>query len=63
MPHDNTGAELHVGDLVIVHCRVKEIHRTEEYCNLSLETEERMFPATHVSALSLNAKQVVKVPA
>lgn len=63
MPHDIHGNELHVGDLVTVRCRVKSIQLTEEYCNVSLETVERMFPGEHVSALTLNAKQTEKVPA
>jgi hypothetical protein len=63
MPHDINGDELHVGDLVTVRCRVKRIELTEEYCNVSLETTEQMYPGTHYSALTLNSKQVVKVPA
>lgn len=63
MPHDLNGDELHVGDLVTVRCRVKSIVLTEDYCNVSLETVERMFPGEHTSALTLNAKQVTKVPA
>lgn len=63
MPHDINGDELHVGDLVTVRCRVKELHLTEEFCNVTLETTEKMFPGEHYSGMVLNAKQTVKVPA
>jgi hypothetical protein len=61
MPHDKSGAELHVGDRVNVLCIVKKIELTEEYCNVSLETVDAMFPGDGKSALTLNAKQTEKV--
>lgn len=60
MPHDMNGTELKVGDIVNVPCRVKEIHLTEEYCNVGLETREPMYPGDQKNHLSLNAKQVIK---
>jgi hypothetical protein len=61
MPHDKNGNLLEVGDLVGIKAVVTAIHAGEEYCNLSLETEEVMFPGDNKTALSLNAKQVKKV--
>ena len=60
MPHDRDGKELKVGDHVLVPCYVKEIHITEEFCNVGLATAQPMYPGTYPSSLSLNSKQVVK---
>ncbi len=60
MPHDRNDNVLQVGDVVMVPCRVKAIHLTEEFCNLDLETIEVLFPSNNRSALTLNAKQTVK---
>jgi len=60
MPHDRDGKLLNVGDTVLVPCIVKEIHSTEEYCNINLETCQPMYPGTYRSSVVLNAKQVVK---
>ena len=61
MPHDKNGQILKVGDKVNVPCVVKEVHAGDEYCNLSLETEEVMFPGEQKSGMVLNTKQVLKV--
>lgn len=61
MPHDNYGYALSVGDIVYVPAKVKEIHQTEEYCNVTLETERPMYPSSHPTAISLNAQQVEKI--
>ena len=58
MPHDCDGVKLKVGDIVLVEAKIKEIHDTEDYCNLSLETSLRMKPGEHHTPLSLNAGQV-----
>lgn len=60
MPHDRDGTELRVGHIVMVPARVKEIHQTEDYCNVTLETCQDMYPTRERSILNLNAKQVVK---
>lgn len=60
MPHDKNGTELKVGDTVQVAAKVLSIQPTEDYCNLSLETVEPMYPGDTKSSLTLNAKQVVK---
>ena len=63
MPHDANGQQLNVGDTVNVRCSVKEIHQGEDYCNVTLETNLRMFPGDNNTIINLNAKQVFKVDA
>lgn len=60
MPHDKDGAELVVGNLVMVPCRIKAIHLTEDYCNVDLETKELMFPSDRPNTLTLNSRQTIK---
>ena len=62
MPHDNTGQELHVGDIVLVPARIKAIHQTEHYCNITLVTREVMPPTTEPTELTLNSHQVYRDP-
>ena len=59
MPHDRDGKLLGVGDSVLVPARITAIHDTEEYCNVTLETSQPMYPSNDRSQLNLNAKQVV----
>lgn len=61
MPHDRDGNTLEAGDFVNVPCVVKMVSTGEEYCNVTLETQESMYPGDNKSGMSLNAKQVVKV--
>jgi hypothetical protein len=56
MPHDRDGHELKVGDTVLVPCKVKAIHLTEDYCNVDLETA-RMWPSDQPSSLTLNSRR------
>jgi hypothetical protein len=37
--HDAKGRPLKVGDRVLLPARVKEIHATEDFCNVSVESE------------------------
>jgi hypothetical protein len=60
MPHDRNGNILNVGDTVMVPCRIKAIHLTEDYCNIDIETERPMPPTDRATALTLNSKQTVK---
>lgn len=60
MPHDKRGDELHVGDIVLVPCRIKAIHLTEDYCNVDLETTLTMPPTDRATTLTLNSRQTVK---
>lgn len=61
MPHDLFNQPLVVGDLVTVECRVTAVYPSNDYCNLTLETKEPMFPGFTKTTLSVNAKQVEKV--
>jgi hypothetical protein len=60
MPHDLKGRVLSVGDTVILRCKVKEIHNTEEYCNATLETLQPMFPGENRTGVTVNTKQTEK---
>lgn len=60
MPHDKNGALLSVGDRVIIPATIKSITMTEEFCNVTLETAEPMFPTDRHDTITLNAKQIVK---
>jgi len=60
MPHDKNGQLLKVGDKVNVPCTVKVVQLGKEYCNLSVETDELMYPGDNKSTVTLNSKQVVK---
>lgn len=60
MPHDKNGQLLQVGDVVNLLCKVKHINTENEYCNLSLETVEPMYPGDYKTAISVNSKQVIK---
>lgn len=60
MPHDKNGVLLQVGDRVIIPAVVKSITMSEEFCNVTLETVEPMFPSDRHDTVTLNAKQVVK---
>lgn len=60
MPHDKRGEELKVGDTVMVPCRIKAIHLTEDYCNIDLETRLVMPPLDKTTQLTLNSRQTIK---
>lgn len=58
--HDKFGHALKPGDDVLIHAKVTECHEGDNYCNVTLETEEVMFPGDAKSTVNLNAKQVMK---
>lgn len=60
MPHDCKGVELKVGDTVFVPCKVLSVQTGTEYCNLTVETIEPMFPGKDKTCVTLNTKQVEK---
>lgn len=60
MPHDKHGHEISVGDTVLVPCKVKAVHLTEDYCNVDLETKFNMPPGETPTRLTLNSRQIVK---
>lgn len=60
MPHDIDGNELKVGDIVYIPVKIKTIELTENYCNVTVETQHRMPPLDSVTTIVLNSKQVMK---
>lgn len=60
MPHDMNGMELKVSDAVLIPCKIKAIHLTEEYCNVDLETNSAMYPANNRTSMTLNSRQLLK---
>ncbi len=61
MPHDKNGRELKVGDIVLVPCKIKAIHMTEQYCNTDLETMLPGFPREMLAReFTLNSRQTIR---
>jgi hypothetical protein len=58
MPHDRNGQALKVGDRVTVKGTVTSVSPGPDYCNITVETDEVMFPGTSRTSISLNARQV-----
>lgn len=58
MPHDINGTLLEEGDSIVIEATIKSISQVEEYCNITCETDEVMFPSENKTAIVLNAKQV-----
>jgi len=61
MPHDKNSVPIVEGDRVYVECVVKQVMTGNEYCNVTLETVEPMYPGPFKSEITLNTKQVVKL--
>lgn len=61
MPHDKFGQQLQVGDEVIVRGIVREITTSPDFCNVKVETKEKMHESRNEGEnVWLNAKQVEK---
>lgn len=58
MPHDRNSRPLKVGDVVNVPCQVTQLQEGTEYCNVTVQTLEPMFPSTSPSTITLNSRQV-----
>lgn len=63
MPHDKNGKTLRPGDLVTMAFNVTAVQTGEEYCNVSLESVEPMYPGEHKTNVTANARQVVSLMA
>lgn len=61
MPHDRKNALLAIGDKVNIPAEITAIQQGTDYCNVTLETDENMFPGIHKSTINLNSRQVEKV--
>lgn len=60
MPHDRNGELLQKGDKVLIPCVVTDVSESEDYCNITVETEEPCHPGDSKSSYTLNARQVCK---
>ena len=61
MPHDKFGQELQVGDAVLIRAVVREINSSPDFCNVRLETREKMEETRNAGeVLWVNSKQVEK---
>lgn len=61
--HDAKGRELKVGDFVMIPCRVKAIHASEDFCNVQLQsiaTIPGTQPASHSDFGAINTQQVLR---
>lgn len=52
------GTKLAVGDHVVIEGKITAVQPTDDYCNITVETDEVMPPGDSLSQFSLNAKQV-----
>lgn len=60
MPHDINGKLVEVGQEVVMRFKVTAVQAGEEYCNVNLESVEKLYPATtYGTTLSaVNTKQI-----
>ena len=58
MPHDKNGVLLQPGDLVSLPCLVRDVSPGEEFCNVTLVSQEPMFPGDQLTTIVVNTKQV-----
>lgn len=62
MPHDKFGQMLEVGDEILVRATVREITTGADFCNVKIETVEKMdVSRTAGETVWLNSKQVEKL--
>lgn len=63
MPHDKDGKEIKVGDRVTIEFEVKEVHMTENFCNVNLRSVIPMPPYNDqfLTVAAVNTRQCVKV--
>lgn len=57
--HDKNGTPLKQGDIVSVLCKVVNTTEGTEYCNMTVETVEPMYPGEYKTSVTLNTRQVV----
>ena len=62
MPHLKHGQVVNVGDEVVIRAAVKSVTTGEEYCNLTVETVEPMYPGDYKSSITINARQAEAPP-
>lgn len=58
---DAKGRELKVGDTVMIPCKIKQIHASEDFCNVDLESIATMPGNDMKSGFSaINTRQVLR---
>ena len=57
--HDHNGTPLKVGDRVMVEFVVKQVHATEEFCNLTLESVHGRLPDEQKETAVINSHVAV----
>jgi hypothetical protein len=66
VPHDLNGKLVKVGQIVSMKFRVTAVNTGEEYCNASLESVEKLYPATTygtgLSAVNTRQFEVIQEP-
>jgi hypothetical protein len=66
VPHDINGKLVKVGQVVIMKFKVTAVMQGEEYCNASLESVEKLYPATTygtgLSSVNTRQFEVVQEP-
>jgi len=60
MPHDLANNLLQVGDEVTIRCRVTQLSKTEEACNLTCTPVESPRGSSYSPSICLNTGQVLK---
>jgi hypothetical protein len=59
MPHDKNGKEVVIGQEVIMRFKVTAVMQGTEYCNVNLESVEKLYPGNYPTLLSaVNTKQL-----
>lgn len=62
MPHDAQQNLLSVGDDVYLHGKVTSISSTEDFCNITIESDLGRKPDGHKETVTLNAAVLYKAP-
>ena len=56
--HDINGAQLQVGDKVLIECEILSVSPDQDYCNCTLQTVRGMPGNGSKSQMTINTKQV-----
>jgi hypothetical protein len=55
------GNKLEVGDVLMIPVKVLSVQEGADYCNVTVETVEKMHPGEYKTVFTLNGKQATKV--
>jgi hypothetical protein len=59
--HDKNGVLLHEGDIVTLKATVVTLHGNPEFCNVTIETVEPMYPSDRKDKYTVNTRQIEKI--